>query len=322
MKLSVALCTYNGAAHLPAQLASLAAQTRRPDELVVRDDGSADDTPGVIRRFAAAAPFPVRVLEDGGANLGTTKNFERVLAACGGDILFPCDQDDVWEPDKLARFGAAFAADPGVGLVASDLAATGPGGEPLGRTVWQNLPCPPPLRAAIEAGWGPDLWLRYNTVTGAAAAFRADLRWLVLPIPGGWVHDAWIAFIAGAVSAVRLIPDPLTRYRTHPGQQIGSAALTLADQVRAARRMDPAYFARTAECFGAAADRLEQFRDRLRDPDLVRRTRAKAAFARTQQRMREGTRLGRVWPVARELAAGHYARYGRGLKGAAADLFL
>lgn len=321
MRLSVALCTYNGAAHLTAQLESLAAQTRRPDELVVGDDGSVDDTVPILERFAATAPFGVHIHRHP-ANLGSTANFDHTLGRCCGDLIFLCDQDDVWHPDKLARFVAAFAADPAVGLVASDLDLIDAGGRPLGRRVWAELPFPPALQKAVEVGGGPRLWVRYNTVTGAAAAFRRELLEVIRPIPPGWVHDGWAALMAAAVADVRLIPDPLTRYRSHPGQQIGSEPLTLRRQIRAARRMDAAYFGKVAECFTAAADRLDGFRDRLLEPESVSLLRDKAAFARVQQRMREEWRVGRVWPAVRELVCGGYARFGRGWKGFAADLFL
>jgi hypothetical protein len=321
VKLSVALCTYNGAAFLPAQLDSLVGQTRRPDELVVCDDRSQDETVPVLERFAAGAPFLVR-LHVNNETLRSTKNFEQAIGRCTGDVIFLCDQDDVWQPDKLARFEAVFAAGPGVGLVASDLAVLDSSGRDLGRRVWDDIPFPPPLRAAVEAGAGPRLWVRFNTITGAAAAFRAGLRDLLLPIPSTWVHDGWVALLAAAVGDVRLIPEPLTRYRTHAGQQIGSSRLSLARQFRTARKMDAAYFATQVACFTAAAERLAQFRDRVKDPEVIDLLRAKAAFARTQQRMREGSRLGRVLPALRLLVAGDYTRLGRGWKAFAADLLL
>jgi glycosyltransferase involved in cell wall biosynthesis len=321
VKLSVALCTYNGAAFLPVQLDSLVGQCRRPDELVVCDDRSRDETVPLLERFAAAAPFPVR-LHQNTETLRSTRNFDQAIGRCSGDVIFLCDQDDVWEPDKLARFEAAFAEGPDVGLVASDLAVMDPAGKDLGRRVWDDIPFTPVMQAAVEAGAGPRLWVRFNTITGAAAAFRSDLRPLLLPIPGAWVHDGWVALLAAAVSAVRLLRDPLTRYRTHPGQQIGSSRLSLARQFRTARRMDAAYFANTAACFTAAAERLEQFRDRVKDPGVIDLLRAKAAFARTQQRMREGPQLGRVLPALRLLLTGDYARLGRGWKAFAADLLL
>src|ERR687885_1327551 len=101
MKVSVAMCTYNGAAFLREQLQSLAAQARTPDELVVCDDASADATVRVVREFAAAAPFPVRLTVNE-RNLGSTKNFERAISLCAGDLVALSDQDDLWLPAKLA----------------------------------------------------------------------------------------------------------------------------------------------------------------------------------------------------------------------------
>lgn len=60
----------------------------------------------------------------------------------------------------------------------------------------------------------------------------------------------------------------------------------------------------------------------MRDPHLPALVRGRAAFARVQQRMREGGRMGRLLPAVRELTRGNYHRFGRGLKGFAADLLL
>src|SRR5581483_6727076 len=70
---SVALCSFNGARYLRAQLDSIAAQSRPPAELVVCDDASTDGTPGIVEAFGAAAPFAVR-LERNAGNLGTRRN--------------------------------------------------------------------------------------------------------------------------------------------------------------------------------------------------------------------------------------------------------
>src|ERR1700734_2900414 len=77
-RISVALCTYNGERFLPQQLASIAKQTRPPDELVVCDDRSTDRTVGLVRDFAASSPYPVRIFEND-HNLGFAANFERAI---------------------------------------------------------------------------------------------------------------------------------------------------------------------------------------------------------------------------------------------------
>ena len=80
-KFSVAMCTYNGAEFVAAQLDSIAAQTRLPDELIVCDDGSTDATIECVREFARNAPFPHRLVENE-ENLGSTNNFERAISLC------------------------------------------------------------------------------------------------------------------------------------------------------------------------------------------------------------------------------------------------
>ena len=99
-KVSVALATYNGEKFLSSQLASLAKQTRLPDELVVCDDLSSDSTLSILHAFAVTAPFKVRVYENP-INLGYIENFFHALSLCDGDLIAFCDQDDIWQEDKL-----------------------------------------------------------------------------------------------------------------------------------------------------------------------------------------------------------------------------
>ncbi|HEY2971172.1 MAG TPA: glycosyltransferase, partial [Pyrinomonadaceae bacterium] len=111
MKISVAMCTYNGAPYLREQLNSIAAQTRPPDELVVCDDVSADLTCEIVTSFAASVHFPVRLYVNE-QNLGSTKNFERAIGLCEGDIIARSDQDDVWLPEKLRRIEDCLQRNP------------------------------------------------------------------------------------------------------------------------------------------------------------------------------------------------------------------
>src|SRR3954469_465099 len=119
MNLSIAMGTYNGAVYLNEQLESIAAQTRTPDELVISDDQSTDDTLTLIEEFAATAGFPVR-LSINESNLGTAKNFEKAIGLCRGDVIMLSDQDDVWHSDKLESVERMFAAKPQLSLVFSN----------------------------------------------------------------------------------------------------------------------------------------------------------------------------------------------------------
>ncbi len=136
IELSVAMCTYNGAAFLPAQLQSIVTQTRLPDELVICDDRSSDDTVGIINAFAHTAPFPVR-FEINETNLNSTKNFERAISQCRGRIIALSDQDDLWLSQKLERICTVLDANPNAGYVFSDADLVDREAVPLGETAWR-----------------------------------------------------------------------------------------------------------------------------------------------------------------------------------------
>lgn len=216
------MCTYNGAAYLPEQLASLSAQTRLPDELVVCDDSSTDNrTREMVTDLARRAPFPVRLFVNK-QNLGSRQSFELAIRRCRGEIIFLCDQDDIWREDKLAVIERAFSSSPQTGLVFSD-----------GEVVDENLVRLGSLSTNFHDDGRTDIeeqnvfkaLLRRNLVTGATLAFRSNLSRLVLPIPRHTIfqHDAWIALIVAAVARVTFISEPLIKYRQHPGQQIGAS---------------------------------------------------------------------------------------------------
>jgi glycosyltransferase involved in cell wall biosynthesis len=100
MKIAVALATYNGSRFLKEQLTSLLQQTRKPDQVVISDDGSSDDTVAIAQDFKHTATFRVEVLR-GQGQLGPMGNFLRAAEACEGEYIAFCDQDDVWFSQKL-----------------------------------------------------------------------------------------------------------------------------------------------------------------------------------------------------------------------------
>jgi glycosyltransferase involved in cell wall biosynthesis len=217
------MCTYNGAAYLSEQLASLAAQTRLPDELVVCDDGSDDGrTLEIVKAFARKSPFQVR-LSVNRRTLGSKKNFEKAIRRCRGDIILLCDQDDVWDQNKLAHIADAFSSTPEAGLVFTDAEVVDERLQTIAASLWESGNFASECRGLIRpANVFPALF-RGNFVTGATLAFRSKFKRLVLPIPDETIlqHDAWIALIVSAVAGVVALNEPLIRYRQHPGQQIG-----------------------------------------------------------------------------------------------------
>jgi hypothetical protein len=225
VKLSVALCTYNGARYLPAQLASIASQTRLPDELVARDDGSADATPAILEEFGSRAPFRVQ-LDLGGPRLGSTGNFERTISQCTGDVIALSDQDDVWLPGKLCALNRSFEDDPRVVLAFSDARLLSSKGQVISPSTWDALGFQTRARHRFAADPLRAL-LGRAIVAGCMLAFRADVRDALLPFPAEldahepMYHDRWISLVSAAIGRVVAIDEPLVEYRVHEEQQVG-----------------------------------------------------------------------------------------------------
>jgi glycosyltransferase involved in cell wall biosynthesis len=218
--ISVALCTYNGAKFLQEQLDSLRTQDRPPDELVVCDDRSTDNTIALLESFARTAPFPVQVHVNP-ANLGSSLNFDRAMRLCAGSLIAFCDQDDVWRPTRLSACAKALNEDPGLGLVFSNGELMDEAGTLIPGRLWDNFTFGPAIRERIRSGDMLPL-VRYRFVTGATVMLRAKLREYICPAAGEWLHDGWIAAIAACMSRVSFLDRPLIRYRIHAQQQVGT----------------------------------------------------------------------------------------------------
>jgi glycosyltransferase involved in cell wall biosynthesis len=308
--ISVALCTFNGARYLPEQLASILEQSRRPDQIVVCDDGSDDGSLEIARRMLEGSRIDHR-LERNAARLGPSGNFARALGLCDHEIVAFSDQDDVWHTDKLARLEAAFVGSPDVSAVFSDARAIDASGEPLGFTQWQACWFGAGVRAAHRADLFP-LLVRYPVVCGATLAVRRASALRCLPIAEGWLHDEWIALTSAATSRVHFLEAVLVDYRVHDAQSVGLVRPTLRSRIKEARRLDQAYFEAQIRRFTLLAERLAEWTPA--PPQAVLSTlERKLAFLRRRALIRRGG--ANPWVVATsQLLDGSHHRYGHGFK--------
>jgi hypothetical protein len=215
---SVALATYNGAAHLPQQLSDLASQSRLPCELVVCDDGSNDETLSILQEFADSAPFPVQIHRNP-ARLGYRKNFVQSAGRCTGDLIAFCDQDDRWSPRKIENIAAPFE-DPETMLVFHNARVVNPTGA---------------AKATVQAGreinrWGPLTGSPWMFALGFTQIFRRSLNqfdrlWEGSVDQNGdgepLAHDQWYFFLASVIGTIVYLPDVLADYRQHGGNAYG-----------------------------------------------------------------------------------------------------
>lgn len=322
---SVAMCTYNGSRYLSAQLESIATQTRLPNELVVCDDGSSDDTVDILKRFSTTAPFPVRI-EVNQINLGSTKNFEKAIGLCTSELIALADQDDVWLDRKLEAMEREFQSKPQVGIVFSDAELVDENLKPLGIRLWRRIGFDEEKRCELTSGRALNVLLPGWTVTGATMAFRLKFRTLALPIPDDvpMIHDGWIAAVIAMVADISFIEDPLVSYRQHEKQQIGApkpmstqAPAGMEGLRDAMNRMNP--YDRMISVAEKIRCRLVERSQTFDCTTALRNLNEHICHFQTRSRLPEN-KLKRLPVVLKELASRRYHLYSNGLPSAMKDL--
>jgi glycosyltransferase involved in cell wall biosynthesis len=257
MRMSVAMCTYNGAQFLSEQLQSIALQARLPDELIVCDDGSSDGTVLLLRAFANQTAFPIRIFCNE-ERLGPRKNFDKAISLCDGDIIVLSDQDDIWRPEKLAKLADAFDRNPDAVYAFSDADMIEENGKSLGHTLWDAVGLRRNLNRFSDLGQ-LRLLLKQNLIAGASMAFRASFRQIILPIPSGWMHDYWIVLLGSALSRGFPVSERLFMYRRHATQVCGLHKQSFGQAVRESISTGQ----------DASLNKVEQFREIQRRFDVV-----------------------------------------------------
>jgi glycosyltransferase involved in cell wall biosynthesis len=334
VRISVAMCTYNGASFLEPQLESIRRQERPPDELIISDDRSTDGTVALLHAFAETAPFPVRISVTEG-HLGSTRNYERAIERCEGDVIVLCDQDDVWLPHKLLVMEETFSRRTTLGLAFSDAYLIDSTGRRSGDRLWDISGFTRAQRKRMRRDPFGQVMSR-SIVSGCTLAFRTEHRPRLIPFPPEQaarrmrlIHDRWISIMVAATSEVALIDEPLVEYRIHPRQQVGIPRL----QVRKVVPQSVLRFRQVAvshplmrERLDATIEHLRTVLARLRSGDpasldrrAIRRVEDCIAHVRGRGAL-PARRIFRVGGVLRELFSGRYHRYSLGIASAVADL--
>ena len=249
-RISACMASYNGGRFVDAQLQSVLSQLKPQDELVIIDDRSTDDTLERIRQIGDAR-IQLRKHE---RNAGVVATFEDALRSATGQILFLCDDDDVWAPTKVRRFLDVFANHPEVEIVQSRVRMIDENDRPL-----------PDSRINRKGRFLPGFWrnLYKNHYQGSAMAIRASLLGRVLPFPArkGFLHDAWIGTrndLLGGRTA--FIDEDLLFYRRH----INNASRTKSFSRQVLTRFDLLFshlwyaFRSSARPFGALSRQSER----------------------------------------------------------------
>ena len=309
---SVVLCTCQGERFLPEQLASLRAQTRPPLEVLAQDDASEDTTIAILE---GAQGLPLRVKRNP-TRLGFSANFASALAQARGDILFLCDQDDLWEPEKLEVLLRHFEKDAELLVACSEATRIDENGSTLPGLVLESNSLGTEEREIWAMGGAFSPLVRKNPVPGMTMALRASFREQILPIPPGWEHDYWILLMAAGLGRKILVENrPLVRYRQHGAQVIGGAKSVGQRWARAGTQSLALRIAES-ERWGSLKERLETWGG---SPAVL----ALAAQKQAHLARRGGysrNKLVQVAQIGAELATGAYHRLDAGFSTALKDL--
>ena len=241
MTVTILLAAFNGEQYLPAQLDSLAAQRRVDFHVLYQDDGSADGTAEILQDYSEQDSRFHPGLHPG-EHLGPAGNFFSLLRQAEGDYVLFCDQDDLWEPDKIRTMTEACrqaeANHPGLPfLVHSDAVIIDGEGRQIAPSFFR-----------LE-GWDPkavhlNQLLVQNNVTGCMMLLNRPLIDLVLRYghpENMFMHDWFIALTASAFGRIIFLDQPLVRYRQHGGNAIGASRSSLLSRgIRALRDKEKA----------------------------------------------------------------------------------
>lgn len=271
--MKVLMATYQGERYLGRQLDSILGQTVKPSGILISDDLSSDRTVEIIRDYQRRYPGWIHLLDNEKASGGAAANFLRMLSheaknkSCQEKYFLLSDQDDVWMPDKVEKLlekmeemELRYGVDTPI-LVHSDMKVAGADLSEIHPSffAYQHIS---PERTALNQ------LLVQNPVTGGAAMFnRAMLPYLEKIPENCFMHDWWLALLAGCFGKIGFVDRPLSFYRQHEGNTLG--ARSSRDITQYAERFTEEKNRQVKEnyrkMFGQAACLLEQFPDQLNE---------------------------------------------------------
>ena len=263
-RVAVVLSAYNGAPHIAEQIASIRGQSFMDWNLIVRDDGSSDDTVAIVKELVAK-DSRITLLEDSHAHLGPSLSFGALLEhvrAGGTQIVFLADQDDVWLSAKLEQQLALLdSAAPlrGAGkpvLVHSDLEVVDGTLHVIHESFNEFQ------RVSYNTGDPLRTLLIHNAVVGCTIGVNRELLDFALPIPAGSPHDWWLAVCAAATGDILRTAKPTVLYRQHATNVIG--AVHRHEFVGELIRHPLSFAASSFRAFNVGVEQARCLRDRLR----------------------------------------------------------
>jgi len=223
MKISVALCTFNGDKFLQKQIDSILGQTLKVDEIIICDDCSTDNTITILENYKKNNPNIFKIYQNE-INLKSNKNFEKAATLCTGDYIFFSDQDDIWETNKVEKISAVFNQNPEAEGVFSNATLI----DDEGNIIFENVSIWDSFLFYESKMSKPINLFNFliangNFLTGATLCIKKEVKDFCLPFitSDKFLHDEWLALLLSKRKTLYYTTDKLLFYRLHSNQQLG-----------------------------------------------------------------------------------------------------
>ena len=221
-RIAAVLVTHDSERWIEATAASVVAQSRLPDQVIVVDDASTDATVEILSRVIGSDRLRVIPSTDRSTDPASriARNFRQGLQECRDfDVAVLGDHDDVWHGHRVEHQVQLLERHPRSTIVASDGRLVDEAGSPIGGTLRDAFPVPDRFEHLAPAERMRTV-LRHSIATGGASAVRPS-AFAGSPIPPGWLHDRWWSLVAVARDELILDRDLVIDYRLSSGQQVG-----------------------------------------------------------------------------------------------------
>ena len=218
MKISVVVAVYHGEKYLAQQLESLFHQTRQPDEIVIGDDSGDDGCFRIIETIRKDFSGELRYIRNT-SRLGFLHNFINLANQASGEVIFFCDQDDIWQPEKIETLAAVLEHDPAAQIAVCNSEMMDADGNTLNETLLSGIDHFSEIIPQINAGkaFFPLINQRIG-LAGHNMAIRKDFVRILNQIPAHYRdHDLWMQHTGALLGVLRYVDRPLTRFRMHAG---------------------------------------------------------------------------------------------------------
>lgn len=229
------MSVYNGSLFLKEQIDSIVNQSCQDWKLIIRDDGSKDDSVAIINDYVVKYPNKIFILKDCYGNLGATKSFEQLLNISDADYIMFSDQDDVWKRNKIEvsvleikKMEELFPNKPC--LVSTDAVCIDENGRILCDSFFKSQ------KFFNDVEGDAEKMFALNIVQGSTALFNKIVKKYVFPFPANHFHDKWIAVITAYYGHYKYIHKQTLLYRQHLNNVVGANSINFVYFVKRLRK--------------------------------------------------------------------------------------